>query len=313
MQWGATPRQKTVTGDLATLPGRAAAAGITAPAVTVVGGVVKLRDQLAWFEHLPLFGRRVLVTRARRQASRLSRLLAGLGAEVREAPTIEIGPPDDPAPLARAVREVDSYPWLVFTSPNGVAAFFAALRSAGRDLRALARAQLAAIGPATAQALVEHGLAPRVVAKSFVAEGLLESLRAEDLAGKRVLLPRAAEAREVLPETLRAWGAEVDVVPAYQTRPPAGAAERLARTLDEGVDVVTFTASSTVRNLLTLLDEPRRQALAAACREGRTLVAAIGPITARAAEEAGLPVAVRPAVYTIEALVAALAARLGAR
>ncbi len=119
--------------------------------------------------------------------------------------------------------------------------------------------------------------------------------------------------KQVLPETLRAWGAEVDVVPAYQTRPPAGAAERLARTLDEGVDVVTFTASSTVRNLLTLLDEPRRQALAAACREGRTLVAAIGPITARAAEEAGLPVAVRPAVYTIEALVAALAARLGAR
>ncbi|MCB2185896.1 MAG: uroporphyrinogen-III C-methyltransferase [Deltaproteobacteria bacterium] len=306
VRWGTTPRQEVVEGDLTTLPAAVAAAGLQPPAITVVGGVASLRSELSWFEKLPLFGKRVLVTRARAQAGRLSGALAALGAQVVEIPTIQLGPPPDPAPLARAAAGVEAYDWLMFTSPNGVEAFFAALAAAGKDARALGRARLAVIGPATAAALAVRGLIADVTARTFVAEGLLEALGPEGVRGKRVLIPRALEAREVLPETLADWGAQVEVVPAYQTTSPPEAAGQLAEALDEGLDLITFTASSTVTNLLAVLAPEIRQRLAAATAAGEIRVATLGPITSATAREAGLTVHVEPASYTIPALVEAL-------
>ncbi|RJX31055.1 MAG: uroporphyrinogen-III C-methyltransferase [Desulfarculus sp.] len=312
VRWGTTPAQQTLSGTLATLPGLVAAAGLKAPAITIVGPVVALREELAWYERLPLFGRRVLVTRAREQASRLSQGLAELGAQVIEVPTIAIAPPEDPKPLSTAIALLEDFHWLIFTSPNGVEAFFRALREAGRDVRALCAAKLAAIGPATAAALTARGLAADVTAATFQAEGLLDALQEQGLTGQRILLPRAAEAREVLPETLASWGNLVQVVPAYRSLPPAGSAAKLARALDEGLDAVTFTASSTVHNLMALLPLKRRPELIAANQAGRPIVAAIGPITADTAREYGLKVQVQPAQFTLPALIAALAGHFAA-
>ena len=306
IRWGTTGRQRTVSAPLAELPRAVAEAGLKPPAITVVGAVAGLRDELSWFESLPLFGRRVLVTRARDQASRLSQALGRLGAQVIEVPTIAIFPPADPQPLKQAVARVEEYDWLLFTSANGVEHFFAALRQQGKDSRSLARARLAAIGPATAQALGRQGLRPEVTAKTFVAEGLLEALAEYPLAGSRVLLPRAAQAREILPQTLRSQGALVDVVPAYQSLPPQGASQLLARALDEGLEVITFTASSTVSNLWSLLDAAHRAQLISQAREGTITIAAIGPITADTARELGLTVHLCPESFTIPALVEAL-------
>jgi uroporphyrinogen III methyltransferase/synthase len=309
IRWGATPRQETVEGTLADLADKVAAHGLKPPAVTIVGAVAGLRQELAWWERLPLAGRRVLVTRTRKQASALSAGLRELGAQVVEIPTIEILPPADPRPLADAAAEVERYQWLVFTSPNGVEAFFDALAAAHKDSRSLHGAKVAAIGPATAQAIRARGVEPEVVAKSFVAEGLLEALAGHDLQGRRVLVPRAAQAREVLPETLAGRGAVVEVVPAYRTVAPEDSARALARALAEGLDAVTFTSSSTVSNLMALLDEPGRRELVRRSRAGELVVASIGPITSRTARELGLAVHAEPAAYTIADLLQALAAR----
>lgn len=307
VRWGTTFRQRTVTASLADLPQAAAQARIKPPAVTVVGRTVDLRSELSWFENLPLFGRRVLVTRARSQASRLSGALHRMGAGVVEIPTIALAPPEDDAPLLRAARRVEAHDWCLFTSANGVAAFFGALARVKRDARALSGVRLAAIGPATAQALRGFGLEPEVTAPSFTAEGLLAALKEYDLAGRRVLLPRAAQARQVLPETLRSWGARVDEVAAYRTIAPPEAGEKLAQALAEGLDAITFTASSTVTNLMALLPEAVRQELIHRSARGELIAAAIGPITAQAAAKAGLTVQVTPPAYTIDALAAALA------
>lgn len=307
VRWGTTPQQETVAGTLETLPGLVKEAGLKPPAITVVGPVVGLREELAWFEKLPLFNKRVLVTRAREQASRLSQGLKRLGASVIEIPTIAIEPPEDPQPLATAIEILEDFHWLIFTSPNGVKAFFKALAEAELDARALGEAKLAAIGPATAAALAAHGLTADVTAKTFQAEGLLEALEREGLTGQRILLPRAAEAREVLPETLASWGNLVQVVPAYQSVPPQGAAEKLAGALEKGLDAITFTASSTVTNLMNLLPAESREELARASQAGEVTIAAIGPITADTAREYGLEVQVQPEEYTIPAFISAMA------
>lgn len=312
IRWGTTPRQETVTGTLATLPQAVREAGLKAPAITVVGQVVGLRPELRWFDSLPLFGKRVLVTRTREQASKLSQGLAHLGAEVVEVPTIVLEPPLDLEPVRQAVEQVEDYDIVLFTSQNGVGAFFAALEEGGKDARHLSGALVGAIGPATAQALREEGLSPDLTAGSFVAEGLLESLSGHNLAGAKVLLPRAEQARELLPETLSQRGALVDVVPVYRTVRPPESAKRLAEALEEGLDVITFSASSTVVNLMGLLEPAQRQALIEQSRHGRVTVAAIGPITAQKAQELGLTVHVQPATYTIEALVEALAKHFSA-
>jgi uroporphyrinogen III methyltransferase/synthase len=305
IQHGTLGSQHTVIATVATLAERARAAGLGPPGVVVVGAVVRLREDLAWFEQRPLFGRRVVVTRARPQAGALARLLEEQGAEVILFPTIAIASPPDPTALAEAVARAGHYDWIVFTSANGVRAFLAELDARGGDLRVLAGVRLAAIGPETAAELGRHLLRPAVVAAEYRAEGLLAAL-GDDLAGQRVLVPRAAGARPVLPETLAARGAHVDEVIAYQAVPPPDAdVEGMRAALAAGaIDVLTFTSSSTVRNFVALVG---RDALATAPGQRAPLVACIGPVTAATARAFGFAVAVEPREYTVPALAAALA------
>jgi uroporphyrinogen III methyltransferase/synthase len=302
---GTLGSQRTVEGTAATLAARVREAGIGPPAVLVVGGVVALREQVRWFEERPLFGRRVVVTRPREQAGELARALEDAGAEVVLFPTIALAPPLDPAALDRAVAAAAGYDWIVFTSSNGVRAFFARFAARARDVRELAPVRFAAIGPETAAELERRMLRPAVVPREYRAEGLLDALATEDLRGRRILLPRAAGARTVLPETLAARGASVDEVIAYRAVTPADAdVPGLRAALAAGdIDALTFTSSSTVRHFVELIG---RDGVATLCGAPRPVVACIGPVTAETAREAGLTVAVCPADYTAPALAAAL-------
>jgi uroporphyrinogen III methyltransferase/synthase len=309
VRWGTTVQQEVLTGTLADIVAQAAAAQFGSPAVIVVGGVVNLRPLLSWFETKPLFGRRIVVTRARTQASKLSERLAERGAEPWEFPAIRVAPPEDEQPLRTAARLVGTYDWAIFTSANGVAAFFAALQAEGGDARRLGAAKVAAIGSETAEALAARGIRADAVPAEFRAEGLLRVLPA-DLRGIRLLLARAAEAREVLPAELRRRGAEVNEVAAYRTVVGEGArrADELRELLKAGqIAAVTFTSSSTVKNLLALLGGESEAGQAAARRllTGVTL-ASIGPVTTQTARELGLTIQVEAAEYTIAGLVEAL-------
>ncbi len=307
VRWGTTPRQEVLTGTLADIAGKAEEAGFKAPAITVVGEVVKLREKLKWFEDKPLFGKTVVVTRSRTQASELTDRLAAAGAEVLEFPTIRITDPDSWEPLDEAVRNLDVYRWVVFTSVNGVEKFFERLREGGRDARALAHAKVAAIGPATAARCASSGVLPDYVPSEYRAEGVLEGFCERGVGeGVRVLIPRALEAREVLPDTLRERGAVVDVVTAYRTVLGSGESSVLERLAEGSVDVVTFTSSSTAKNFMKLAEG----ALGAAGLDG-VLVASIGPITSETARRLGLTVGVEAAEYTIPGLVTAICDHYG--
>jgi uroporphyrinogen III methyltransferase/synthase len=259
--------------------------------------VVARRDALAWLEQRPLHGRSVVVTRARAQASGLARTLRLLGAEVVELPAIRIEPRIESDEVRRAAAGIDAYSLVCLTSPNGVRLLFEALAAAGRDSRALAGATIAAIGPGTAAALARHGIDADVVPERFVAEALLEALEAVDVEGRRALVARAAEARDVLPDGLRERGAEVDEVALYETVREDPAAEALAAAA--GADYVTFTSSSTVRNLI--------EALGGRFPNGARVIS-IGPVTSEAARQAGLTVAAEAERHDIDGLVAALLA-----
>jgi uroporphyrinogen III methyltransferase/synthase len=298
IQWGTYPRQRTVTGTLETLPEIARQAGIGAPSLIVVGEVVSLRETLGWWDRRPLSGRRIVVTRARAQASDFAQALEALGAEVVQLPTIRIAPAEDEGPLLRAAAEAGTFDWIVFTSVNGVERFWDALARQKRDARALGGVRVCAIGPATAAELERRGIVPDVVPDEFVAEAAVQALAAADeLRGRRILLPRAEIARAVLPEQLRALGAEVVEVTAYTTVQDGTDAERVRGLIERGeVDVVTFTASSTVRNFVDL----------AGADVGAAKVASIGPITSGTARELGLTVDVEAAEYTIPGLVRAI-------
>jgi uroporphyrinogen III methyltransferase/synthase len=303
---GTTARQARVVATVATLAEEVRTGGLTAPGVVVIGTVVGLGERLAWLEARPLFGRRIVVTRAREQALGLADVLEARGAEVILFPTIAIAPPEDAASLVRAVAAASSYDWMFFTSVNGVRAFFAAFAAAGRDVRELHAVRLGAIGPETAAELERRLLRPALVPEEFRAEGLVRALEGHALDGTRVLLPRAAGARAVLPEALRARGATVDEVIAYRAVEPASAdVEGIAAALEAGdVDAITFTSSSTVRHFVSMIGPER---LANLVRDGKPAVACIGPVTAEMAVELGLTVAVVPERYTVPALADALA------
>lgn len=292
---GTYPGQRTVTGSVATLAGLAKAGKIGPPAVVVVGGVCGLRDRTSWFEKRPLFGARVVVTRARAQASGMARSLRGLGAEVIEFPTIRVEEPEDRAPLDRAVAALAEYDWLLLTSANGVEKVWASLRRAGRDARALAGVEVCALGPATAAALKRRGVVPELVPERYVAESVVEALAGVGgLEGAKLLLASAAGARSVLPDSLRRLGAHVVEVAAYQTVPDGSGAAGVRRRLEEGsIDLVTFTAGSTVRNFVELVG----------VKLGGAKVATIGPVTSATARELGLPVHLEPGEYTVPGLI----------
>ncbi|HEX5762310.1 MAG TPA: uroporphyrinogen-III C-methyltransferase [Solirubrobacterales bacterium] len=294
---GTMPAQRTVVATLGTLAAAVEREEIGAPALIVVGRVVARRDSLAWLERRPLHGRAVVVTRARAQASGLAATLRALGAEAIELPAIRIEPRIENEEVRRAVEQIGDYSLVCLTSPNGVRLLFEALEAAGRDARALAGATVAAIGPGTARALAQHGIAADVVPERFVAEALVEALQRVEVAGSRALVARAAEARDVLPDALRERSAEVDVVALYETvrEAPEPAAVEAARS----ADYVTFTSSSTVRNLVEALGDrfPRG-----------ARVLSIGPITSEALRAAGLEVHVEAERHDVDGLVAALLA-----
>jgi uroporphyrinogen III methyltransferase/synthase len=298
------PSQRTVTGKVRDIAERARVAGLEMPALTIVGPVVSLHDQLAWFERQPLFGKRVLITRPEGQSDEMARALRDCGADPMELPTVQIVPPSDPARFASYALRAGAYQWAIFTSVNGVEAFFSALDEAGRDARVLGGVRVAAIGPATRGALAKRGVRADVMPDEYRGEAVFEAMRAVDpaLDGKRVLIARAEVAREVLPELLRAAGATVDVVAAYRTLPaaPERFAEIRALLAARAIQVIAFTSSSTVERLVEGLGDGGTALLRG------VLIAAIGPITAATADKLGIPAQVVASEYTAPGLVRAM-------
>jgi uroporphyrinogen III methyltransferase/synthase len=296
VRWGTRPDQEVLTGTLASLPGLIHAHALKPPATIIVGEVVRLRDKLSWYERLPLFGQRIVVTRAREQAGALSGLLHNLGAETIELPTIEIQPADDYTKLDNAISNLRDYGLVIFTSANGVRSFPERLDRSNSDLRAI-EGRICAIGPATREALERFHLKVDCMAEEYMAEGLLDAMAAYDLTGVRVLIARAAIARDLLPAELMRRGARVDVVEAYRTTAPRDLARRAAGVLSGKPDWITFTSSSTAQNLIDATGT-------AALRDVKC--ASIGPITSATLQENGVPVAVEASAYTIPGLVQAI-------
>ena len=304
VQWGTWSRQRTVTGTLATAAERGRAAGLSAPVVAVIGEVVSLRDELAWFDNRPLFGKRVLVTRSRTQASRMCELLEDAGAVAVELPAIAIAPPEDYAPLDAAVARLPEYGWVIFASVNAVDAVFEWLDIQGKDARAFGSARVGAIGPATAATLERRGIRPDFTPSRSVSAAALEELAAYGWQGVSVLLPAADIGRDELADGLSRLGAKVERVTAYRTITPPDAAQRARDAFAEGIDIVTFTSSSTVRNLLSLLEQDG--GLGKDTLSG-SLIACIGPVTSGTARELGLRVDIEAEEHTVEGLADALA------
>jgi uroporphyrinogen III methyltransferase/synthase len=301
VMWAARPAQRVVTAPLGDIAEASLRAGLSNPALIVVGDVVALREPLRWFDRQPLFGRRLLVPRPRHQAVGTAEAIRRRAAEPIILPTIEIRPAPDPEALRAAARRVSDYDFCLFTSANGVDCFFEALRQASLDARAFGRCKVGAIGPKTAEALVPHGIRADLTASEFVGESLAGAIL--DIGGvRRILIPRARVAREQLPELLRRGGVTVDVVPAYETRPAGDEQKRRLEALiaDNEVDVVMFTSSSTVDSIVEMLG-PDAPALLS-----RVTLASIGPITSATAARRGLEVAVTAETYTVEGLLDAL-------
>jgi uroporphyrinogen III methyltransferase / synthase len=294
---GTWPRQRTVVATLGTIAATVEREAIKAPALIVIGDVAARREAIAWLERRPLHGRTVVVTRARAQASGLATTLRSLGATVVELPAIRIESRIESEEARAAAAAIGDYDLVCLTSPNGVKLLFEALAEAGTDARALAGSTVAAIGPGTARELRAHGIAADVIPERFVAEALVEVLEDVEVKGKKVLVARAAEARDVLPDALRERGAEVDVVAMYETvrEAPDDAAIEAA----QGADYVTFTSSSTVKNLTDALGDRFPPA---------ARIVSIGPVTSDSVRDAGLELAVEADRHDVDGLLAALLA-----
>ncbi|MGD9320435.1 MAG: uroporphyrinogen-III C-methyltransferase [Desulfobacteraceae bacterium] len=301
---GTVPEQRTVVGTLQDIAERAQKEGLEPPAIIVVGDIVNLREQLNWFENKPLFGKCIVVTRAREQASGFLARLNELGAACIEFPTIQVVPPKSWDALDRALMRLERYQWLLFTSVNGVKYFFERLEHLGMDMRELKDMKVGAIGPKTAEAVYKKGIRPDLVPDEYRAEAVIDAFRKWDVKGEKIILPRAAKAREVLPTELVKMGASVDEIPAYETVQPDHDKGYVKGMLEKGeIDMVTFTSSSTVTNFVEMFREERQHLKAWMAKVG---VACIGPITAQTAEEQGLSVSLVPQEYTIEALTSAI-------
>jgi len=298
VRWATTGRQETLTGTLENIGKRVAEAEFEAPAVAVFGDVVALRKDLKWYEHRPLSGKRIVVTRTRKQAGALTSQLRELGADVFELPTIRIEPPTDLREFAELVQDAHGYDWIVFTSPNGVDAFFEIFYKLYDDAREIGAAKIATIGQATAQRIRDFHLHVDLQPEEFVAESIVREFQKQGgVENLRILLARAEKARDVLPRELSKLGAIVDEAFSYRTVPETrdvtGARRRL---LEEGADLITFTSSSTVENFLALgLPWPKGMQ-----------IASIGPITSKTAADHGLKVAIEARRHDIEGLVEAI-------
>lgn len=299
VHWGTTPRQKTVTGTLENIVERVNQAGLTSPSIIIIGDVVQLRDTMQWFETRPLFGKTIVVTRAREQASDLVKRLSAKGADCLEYPMIEIVPMEDQKPLDQAIGALASYHWIIFTSVNGVDCFFKRLYHNGGDARLLGHLKTACIGPATAERLMSFGIKSDIIPKSYRAESVIEAFVNEDIKGQRFLLPRAKQARPILPLELAKMGAVIDEISIYDTRQVQEeySKDLITRLNNGSIDVVTFTSSSTVKNFKNCLPAERFDALIQ-----KTTFASIGPITSDTARELGFHIDITANEYTIEGL-----------
>ena len=301
IQWGTTARQKTWKGTLSTIGKKTSKEKISPPALTIIGEVVNLKPEIEWYEHLPLFGKSIVVTRKGDQAEGMIERLGELGAEPVFFPVIETVAPEDWAKLDEALNNISRYDGLIFTSVNGVRFFFQRLKEIQQDIRNLKNLRVYTIGPKTAEAVRDLGICVDVVPEDFVAESLIESIGKEKITGQRFLIPRATVAREVLPKTLREMGAQVDIAPAYQTILPKPKSDAFSKRLQSGdIDVLTFTSSSTVKNFLELTGKSLFE------KVKKTRIACIGPITAETAKNAGLNVDILPKEYTVPALLEAI-------
>ncbi|MHB1418417.1 MAG: uroporphyrinogen-III C-methyltransferase [Bacillota bacterium] len=304
IRWGTRPEQSTVVGILADIADRVTQAGIKHPALIIVGEVVSLREKLCWFENLSLFGKRVVVTRAKDQSESMMETIETLGGESWQFAAIEVEEPEDYDLIDRSIANLETYNWIIFTSVNGVKFFFRRMRYHNRDIRALHKAKLGAIGPRTREELERYGLVVDFVPEKYVAESVVEGLRGENMKGARVLLPRSDIARELLPQAIREQGADVDEVHVYRTVRGKGDVAALLEVLRDGaIHAVTFTSSSTARNFVELLPSGELQDL---MRD--VTVASIGPVTSRTLRDLGLTVDVEADVYTVDGLINALVA-----
>lgn len=298
VQWGTHAKQRTVTATITTIADAVAREGLGAPVITVIGDVVALREEIGWFEKRPLFGKRIVVTRASAQAGGLRARLAELGAEVLDVPALRIEPLDQ-APLRVALDRVAEYGWLVLTSQNAVAMLWDAMRESGRDARALAGVRVACVGRSTADALLQHGIAADVLPARFVAEGVLAEMeKRADVRGARVLYVAAEGARDVLPDGLRGLGCTVDVVRAYRSVSTGEGAEQLRNALLDGsVDAATFASASAVRGYVEAVGEEAAR---------RAPAVSIGPVTSDALRAAGIEIIAEASEASIDGLVKAV-------
>jgi uroporphyrinogen III methyltransferase / synthase len=303
VRWGTTPEQVSLISTLAAIPLDAELRNLKPPAVLIVGSVVALRERLGWFENKPLFGKKILITRSREQSRRMAEKISEQGGEPILFPTISFLAPTDFGPLDRAIEQINGFHWVIFTSVNGVERFFQRFFDLKEDIRQMAGPRIGSIGPMTAAAIRKRGLKVDLLAREFIAEGVLDLLDEAEVRGKRFLIPRAESAREVLPEGISKMGGEVEVVSVYRTGLPDGADVEKIRTMlsRKQVDAVTFTSSSTVTHLAQMLDSEDLPGLL----DG-TVVASIGPVTSGTLRQNGLQVHVEAAEYTIDGLVAAL-------
>jgi uroporphyrinogen III methyltransferase / synthase len=304
IRWGTLPVQASLISTLADIPQEARLKGFQAPAVLVVGTAVSLRDTLGWFEKKPLFGKKILITRSREQSRKMAEAIREQAGEAVLFPTISFMPPSDYAPLDEAIQSIETYDWVIFTSVNGVERFFQRFFEVQDDIRKMAGPRIGAIGPVTAAEIRKRGLKVNLLAKEFIAEGVLELLSQEEVKGKRFLIPRAEKAREILPEGLLKMGGIVDVVAVYKTGFPekADIAEIKLMLNEKKLSAVTFTSSSTVTHFVEMMDDDNLAALL----DGVT-IASIGPVTSATVKECGIPVHVEATTYTIDGLLKALA------
>jgi len=302
VRWGTTPQQQTVTGTLETIVERVREAKLKSPSIIIIGHVVSLRDELAWFDNRPLFGKRIVITRARTQASNLVSQLSKLGAACIEIPTIEISPPEDITPLKESIENLKHYDWIVFTSVNGVKFFFDTLYEMGKDVRALGHLKFACIGPVTKERLRDHGIVSDILPQTYQAESVIEAFSGVEIKNKKILLPRAKVARTILPEELEKMGAKVDEVTAYETHlNQEGKKELMELLKNHEIDAVTFTSSSTVSNFMSFFDSEDEKKLL-----NNIIFASIGPITSDTARFLGIEPDIEATEFTIPGLIDSL-------
>ncbi len=293
ISWGTTPRQIVATGNLTNIAENAKKEGAGAPAIIIVGGVVNLRGKLRWFDTLPLFGKKIVVTRTREQASALSKKLNELGAWVIEFPTIEIKAKSDLGELHNAIEEIANYDWIIFTSQNAVKIFFSAMKDKGMDARNFYYSRLACIGPATADELRKYFIEPDLVPSEYVAEDIIKEMKKIGIHNNRILLPCAAEARPALKDGLIELGAIVDRIHIYDTVVPENIADDQREDV-ESADMITFASSSTAKNFFRIFKGTKAK------------IACIGPVTADTVKELGFSPDITATEYTIDGLVEAI-------